>query len=308
MWLFFHLLPKPIQMKTFLLILSFLLFGYGQLQAQYVEADSTKTTQQRFVRIVTLDGDEFEGILLEQTATHILIRDEEEDEEFFLAISIIAEIEYQAPKTINQYHYNLQASRYFFGPNAFGMNRGEGYYQNNWILLNQVSAGITDRFTLGIGTVPLFLLGPSVPGPIWITPKFTIPVVPDQFNMAIGGLFGTILGTDFSNSFGVAYGAFTLGNRDRNINLSIGYGMLDAEWSTNPTFSLSGMIRLNRVFYLLTENYLISETGLGFFGGRVVWNEVGLDFGVGVIMPDINRSDEYFGLPWLGLTVPFKAW
>src|SRR5688572_22416799 len=37
---------------------------------------------------------------------------------------------------------NPNATRYFFGPSAFSLKKGEGYYQNSYLLLNSVNVGI----------------------------------------------------------------------------------------------------------------------------------------------------------------------
>jgi len=72
------------------------------------------------------------------------------------------------------------ATRYLFGPNGYSLKRGEAYYQNVWILFNQVSFGVSDRLTLGIGMVPLFLFNTATP--VWVTPKYSIPIKKDKVN------------------------------------------------------------------------------------------------------------------------------
>jgi hypothetical protein len=52
---------------------------------------------------------------------------------------------------------NRQIDRYFFQSSGYGLRKGEAYFQNNWVLLNQVNVGITNNFSLGFGAVPLFL-------------------------------------------------------------------------------------------------------------------------------------------------------
>ena len=67
---------------------------------------------------------------------------------------------------------NPHSSRYFWGPSGYNLRKGEGYYQNTWIMLNQVSYGITKNISLGLGIIPLFLFGGGAEStPLWITPK-----------------------------------------------------------------------------------------------------------------------------------------
>jgi hypothetical protein len=39
---------------------------------------------------------------------------------------------------------NPQSARYLWSPNGYGLKKGEGYYQNIWVLFNQVSYGVTN--------------------------------------------------------------------------------------------------------------------------------------------------------------------
>jgi hypothetical protein len=281
-------------------LLLFLFFGSFSLHAQFIP-NQDSVSAKPYVYIELLNGEDYEGFLLEQNSERLIIINEQ-GLEIRIKMLDVKSIEFERAETIKESHYNLQASRYFFGPNALSMRRGEGYYQNNWVFLNQVSFGLSDRFTIGAGTIPLFIFGYGAPTPIWITPKFSMPIIPGKVNAAVGGLFGTIAGEDdFNSTFGIGYGAFTLGNHDRNINLSVGYGMADGVWSDYPTISLSGMARLSKKFYLITENYFIFDTYLFSLGGRSIWSEVSLDYGF------IASPQEFEALiPWLGITVPFR--
>ncbi len=64
--------------------------------------------------------------------------------------------------------------------------------------------GVTNYFSIGAGIVPVFLFGGGAT-PVWITPKFSIPVVKDKFNVGAGALVGTVLGAS-GTGFGLLYG------------------------------------------------------------------------------------------------------
>jgi hypothetical protein len=197
---------------------------------------------------------------------------------------------------------NPQATRYFFAPNAFGLKKGEGYYQNTMLLVNQASVGITDNFSLGAGLVPLFLFG-GASSPVWLLPKVSVPVVKDKFNVGAGALIGTVIGEQ--SSFGIAYGLTTFGSRDRNATIGLGYGYADGDWATTPAITFSGLFRTGPRGYLITENYYIGlddgSVGLLSIGGRRIVKRVGIDFG---LFSPIGAG-EFIALPFLGLTVPF---
>ncbi|MGB3850386.1 MAG: hypothetical protein WA958_10500 [Tunicatimonas sp.] len=200
---------------------------------------------------------------------------------------------------------NAQATRYFIAPNGYGLRKGEAYYQNGWIFFNQASIGVTDNFSMGLGVVPLFLFA-GAPTPIWITPKFSVPIKENKLNVGGGALIGTVVGVDVG-AFGLAYGVVTVGDRNRNLNLGLGYGFADGEWGDLPLIHIGGMIRLGEKGYLLSENYLITAEGeaAGLFslGGRTLWNRFSLDYGL--LLP-VGGGGVFLALPWLGFVIPLR--
>ena len=203
--------------------------------------------------------------------------------------------------TINFWPVNHHATRYFFGPNGHSLKKGEGYYQNNWVFFNQISFGVSDNVTMGIGMVPIFLLGADV-FPVWLTPKVSFDIKEDKFSLGAGGLVGSVIGEN-EGVFGVAYGITTFGSRDVNASVGFGYGYGGNSWAESPTVSLSAMVRASKKFYLITENYWfgIDDIGLISLGGRTAWPSVALDYG-GIIP---IGADETIIIPWLGISVPF---
>ena len=197
-----------------------------------------------------------------------------------------------------------QSGRYLFQPSGYGLRKGEAYYQNFWVFWNQLSVGFSDYFTAGIGIVPLFLFA-GAPTPVWVTPKFSFPVVENRINVGAGALAGTILG-EREASFGIAYGVSTFGSRDKNFSVGLGYGYAGGDWASSPTITLSGMLRTGRRWYLLTENYYIGSAGDNILllsaGGRWMINKVSID---GAVVVPTSTGGALFVVPILGITVPF---
>lgn len=188
-------------------------------------------------------------------------------------------------------------SRYFFSPNSYNMKKGEGYYHNFMVFMNQASYGINDYISIGAGLVPLFLFEGSS-SPFWITPKVSIPIVENKFNLGAGALLGTIIG-EGAGVAGIAYGLATYGSRERNINLGVGYGFVDGETTESAIINLSGMTNVSRRTTLMFESYLISDVFLVAAGGRTNLGKVSLDYG-------LFTAFEGFAFPLLGLVIPFK--
>ena len=257
-------------------------------------------------RVETVDGNEYigkiisrdaEGISL-QTATIGTINIKNAN---IKRITVISDVKiYEGRYWLD----NPQSSKYFLAPNGYGLKKGEGYYQNVWIFFNQFTYGITNYFSVGVGIVPLFLFS-GTSTPVWINPKLSIPVVKNKFNLGVGVLAGTVIGED-GGSFGVLYGTGTLGSRDRNISVGLGWGFAGDELSQTPTITLAGMYRTGPRWYLLTENYLIGledePLAIISFGARYVTRKLGVDFGLFI---PIQSDVSFVAGPWLGINVPF---
>lgn len=270
--------------------------------------------------IETKDGNEFIGVVIEQSPTQIVLKTEKLGIITFQRIDVKSVKEVKVEKIVQGKYWfdNPQASRYFWQPNGYGLAKGEGYYQNIWVLFNQVSVGISNSFSIGAGVVPLFFFGEAAT-PVWITPKISIPVTKDKFNIGLGMLAGSVLGVkhyiyDYTTgqgkerksneNFGVAYGIFTFGSRDQNLSLGLGYGYSKGSWATSPSVSLSFLVRVSDKGYILSENYIINDVGLITFGGRRIIKKVSLDFGL--VCPVGTGNDRLVTIPWLGLVVPFN--
>ena len=254
--------------------------------------------------IETLDGNEYIGKIISVDHEKITLLTENlgEIKIFTKDLKRIKEVPETSIKKGRYWFENPQATRYFWAPNGYGLKKGEGYYQNVWIFFNQVSVGVTDNFSIGAGMVPAFIFA-GAPTPVWITPKFSIPVAKDKFNVGLGTLAGTVIG-ESGATFGILYGSTTFGSKDRNLTLGLGYGFAGGEWAEGPAINVSGMWRTGPRGYLITENYFIGlggdEFGLLSFGARRIIKKVSLDFGGFIPFSD---DTSFFIIPWLGISV-----
>ena len=258
-------------------------------------------------QVETVDGNEYIGIIIEQNDQTIRIKTDKLGEISIPRVEVKRINQLSSVKTKDGAIWldNPQSTRYFISPNAYNLKPGEGYYQNVWILFNQATFGITKHFSAGVGIVPLFLFA-GTPTPAWITAKYSVPVVKDKVNLGVGVLAGTVVGAE-NSSFGVLYGITTIGSKDKNFNIGLGWGFADGKIAKNPTLSLSGMLRYGPKSYVMTENYFIGTPDnyviLMSYGARRIIKHTGLDFGVFIpLSPDL---DVFVAIPWLGLTIPF---
>lgn len=296
-------------MKTFSRLATwiFIILVMPLLSEAQVESDSS-----RMVYIETIDGNEFNGSMIYEDSTRIeLITGTLGKIQIYK--KDIKRIKSLTPDKIVRgkvWFDNTQSSRYFWSPNGYGLKEGEGYYQNIWVFWNQASYGFSDYFSIGIGMIPLFLFGAGAgeSTPVWIVPKFSIPVEKDKFNVGLGVLAGNI-GLESDAGFGIAYGLATVGNRDNNFTFGMGYGYAAGNWARHPLITVSFMARTGPRGYFLSENFFISS-GDGFLlllsaGGRSFARRVGIDYGL--FIPVVEDMDFFVALPWLGFTVPFES-
>lgn len=267
---------------------------------------SAQTNDSTIVKIETMDGNEFLGTIISQDNTTIILKTEKLGELSIRKSDIKSQelVDVQQIKDGKLWFANPQSTRYFWSPNGYGLKKGEGYYQNIWVLWNQFSYGVSDNFSLGAGVVPLFLFGGG-PTPIFATAKFSIPIKKNKINLGGGAIAGTILGEE-NTSFGILYGLSTFGSPDNNVTIGLGYGFAGGEIASTPIVNINGMFRVTSKGYFITENYFISGGGesimLMMLGGRWIIKEAAFDYGFVIPVGDIGT---FIAIPWLGFTIPF---
>lgn len=292
--------PPASKVKYLFVALVFILLSSGSALCQ-----SQDTTT--FVRIETSDGNEYVGKVVEVTPNYIRFETQN------IGVITIRTTDIRDVEAVNvaqikdnEYWFNNpQDTRYLWAPNGYGLKKGEGYYQNIWVLFNHVSVGVTDNFSLGAGVIPLFLLDGAA-SPVWFTPKFSIPLKENKVNVGVGGLFGTVAGIE-ETGFGIVFSHLTLGPRDRNVSFGMGYGYAGGDWAQLPTVSIAANIRTGPRGYIMSENYYISAGDGGgalmSFAGRRLFKKTSLDYGL--ILP-LGSGGLLIAIPWLGVTIPFS--
>ncbi|MFZ4543969.1 MAG: hypothetical protein ACOYOA_07965 [Saprospiraceae bacterium] len=298
-----------------------LLFLSSSLFAQ--EKPDKKENISDKVHIETTDGNDFVGKIIFEDTNIIKLSTEKLGDISIKKVDISKrEVYLETKKSGKDYWFpNSNSTRYLFAPNAYALKKGEGYYQNTWVFMNQVSYGFTDKFTVGLGTVPLFLFGSGIGNytPMWITPKYTFGSQEKKNNAAVGVFYFFFpfagISEDSPLSAGIAYGTGTIGDRNNNLSFGLGYGFgrysengqKKTSFAKRPTLNLSGMYRVGKRSYIVSENWLVTtgEFNAGVFTGayRYSGKNVSVDIGLVAI-----ATEEYTGIasPWLGILIPFS--
>ena len=145
---------------------------------------------------------------------------------------------------------NPNATRYLFGPSAIPLKKGEGYYQNAYLIVNSGNVGITDNITVGGG-----LMGFILP---FATAKVSGKVAKNVY--AGGGLVYCMLpnfGSGSAGHAGIAFGVGTVGNTEHNVTGGLGYGFLNGSTTQGPIVTLSGMTRASQNLSFVSENWFL---------------------------------------------------
>ena len=77
---------------------------------------------------------------------------------------------------LSNYHVN----RYVFSPSAFGLKKGDYYYNAYYFLMHDIQYGISENFSMGIGTTIAFV-------PIYFMPTYT-KSINEKSAFAVGDL------------------------------------------------------------------------------------------------------------------------
>lgn len=295
--------------KLFFLLAAFI-FVLPQLKSQ-------ETVDTSLVRIETTDGNEYIGTILSQNSETIQFKTQNLGtinirKSTVLSIQPIKKTEMRGQEL---WYENAYANtRYFFGNSGYGLPAGEGYYQNTWILFNQASIGITDNISLSAGMMPLFLFNIGGDGvtetPVWISPKFSIPVKKDKVNLGISASYFTLIGEEVGG-IGLLSGVSTFGSPDKNVTVGLGWGYAtDGGIADRPTVSLSILRRGKPKWAFVSENYFFATGSEALFvlsgGARYIGKKLAIDFG-GFTAIATEGQEGLFVLPWLSISVPFHV-
>lgn len=286
--------------RILLLFISFFI-----LQLNIEGQNESDPTKDYFIYYLS-SGQKYVGIELEKTDTSILIQ-LENNSKISIPLSVIENEMPSLEAYGKEWIHNPNATRYFYAPSGFGLKKGEGYFQNALLLLNSLSYGFSDYFTVGVGAELYSLFNRE---PIYfLTPKLSFPVV-KNLNVGVGAwhLHAPQL-IDNGSSFSIFYGVVTIGSRENHGTFGVGYGYVGKELAKTPILTFSGSFRLYKRIALVTENWSVPvstednyET-INTFGIRYMEPEFTVD--LSMLGNKILNKQERFIIPFFDLVIPF---
>jgi hypothetical protein len=276
----------------------------GQDLKQNAEIDTAK-----IYKITLTDGSTFVGPILEKNPDFVIIKTASIPR-VDLPVNKIKAIEKVEPREVRNGIYwfkNPNATRYFFAPSAINLKKGEGYYQNFYLVFNSFNVGVSDNISIGGGFEFISTVVAKEPI-LFITPKVGFKIAENLH--AGGGLLYARVG-GYGN-YGIAFGVATLGNLDHNITLGMGWGYTKEEFSSRPNITISGMTRVSKNIALVTENWFIPSSGYGegdYFDGLYTYGIRFFGEKLAVDLGFFNNEDIArwipIGIPLVGFMVKF---
>jgi len=212
---------------------------------------------------------------------------------------------YQSPDD-PEYQQRLEAEKsaapltYFIRPSAFGLKKGEAYYQNFWLVFNEINIGISDYFSVGMGLMPVPIDGDGMP--VWINPRLNIPIVKDKIYWGISTVNGMTLSSN-NFGFGIVHSDITLGSASNHFSVGLGKAYDHGGWFNEAVFTFSGSLRVGNDFHIVTEDYVMKHYSYYSVGCYQHLSEkVVLNWGLMFFSDNLDT----YPVPLLGITVPLE--
>lgn len=261
------------------------------------DTQSAATNNTKYVRLFLQNGGMFEGEVLEIDESTFLINTMDLGK-MRITKTDISSITYISADEVGQMTFsnrkgdiNPQPTRYYFAPSGLQLKKGEGYYQNAWLLYNQVSYGVSDHFTVGMSMTPFGTGG---------TVKFG-GKLSDKVNVSAGGI--ALVPFTGDSPLGIGFANITFGDERKNLSISSGLGFSD-DGDNITLVNVSAMLEVTSNMWIISENYHIVEDELTIISMGVRrasrTRDILWDYAL-VAIP----SEEVFGIPWLSCTIPF---
>ena len=266
--------------------------------------DSGDARVDSLVSISLIDDTQLEGIVIQETETHVFVE-------------TLAGLEVKVPRAsivaIEKHHAGAfflpdpNYSRLMFAPTGRPLRRGDRYFFNHYVFFPGMAYGLTDHFTMlgGVSFIPGLGLDDQV---LSVAPKFGL-YASDEVALSAGVLYMHVAG----NAGGMAFVVGTKGTPDKSFTCGIGLGYIaeegeDVDFAEHPVLLLGGNIRLSKSMALVLENWLITggdfkldQQPLG-LALRFLSSKIAVDVGA-IIVGEVIK--EGFPIPWLSFVYNF---
>ena len=247
----------------------------GEVVLSQLDVRSIELANNNFLILVeTNDKNVFFGTVTEKNGSQLILQSET------LGEIIIPTIAIKSIKIIRREHIhngeywypNNHASQLLLGATAIPLRKGEGRYEITDLFVNQVRYGITDNFSMMVGSV--------VPYTGFFSARFGKKVKPKLY-LGGGATLNVALWKGL-NDVNIAYfnGVMTYGNESSNLTAGLGWALFPSALAgrtssglafsnaTLPMTTVGAQLRVSKGTYLVTENYFFTIGNNGTIGAR----------------------------------------
>lgn len=268
-------------------------------------AEEQDSLADSLMSISLTDGTQLEGIITQETETHIFVETQSGLEIKVPRTSIVAIKKRRAGAFFRP---DPNYTRLMFAPTGRPLRRGDRYFFDYYVFFPGMAYGFSDRLGVaaGLSVVPGLGLSEQV---LSVAPKVGLYDSGDVA-LSMGVLYMNVAD---EGAGGMAFVVGTKGSPDKSFTCGIGLGYIaeegeDVDFTEHPVLLLGGNIRLSESMALVSENWLITGEDLGldqqplglalrFFGPRIA-----VDAGV-IIIGEVLK--EGFPIPWLSFVYNF---
>jgi hypothetical protein len=308
---FFWGMKSHLTKSLFFALIQLLLPGPAELFAQVnpSAADTSRTWL-----IVLRDGTQLKGKFLDANSTDIHFSTPSITEITISSDQIISQqvLTETLAQEISSKSAGPHSTRYLFGPSAFMIPKGEGYFQNTWLFLNSVQLGVSPHFSIGGGIEVITSIQVLTRGELgitgFLTPKLGWKVAP-SIRLGGGALLVRVNGWEAEGkpgSFGIIYGMVTLGQADRQFTASMGMTGGANSAATHPVITLSGLVRISRSASLVSENWFFAGADpMQLYSYGIRFNSGRLAVDLAFLNNEFLMEDLVIGLPFVGFALRF---
>jgi hypothetical protein len=195
---------------------------------------------------------------------------------------------------------DANTSHLFISPTARSLTEDNGYINLGEIIIPNFGYGITEEFMVRGGFTPF-----TISGRILYFALASLQVAHYGDLDISGGIVLTDftgVGRNWENAF-YGYGITTYGNDVAAIHAGFAGGYSGTRESNSAIFMIGAEWKIARTTKLITENWIVSETGSGAYslGLRIFGRSLTGDLGGVIITSDHNSKIESV-VPWIGIT------
>ena len=201
---------------------------------------------------------------------------------------------------------NPHPTRLLFAPTAIPLKRGEGYYQNIYIIANMFNYGVANNFSIGGGFdfISMFTRTEGDWHPVLNFNMKSGFKVAKNFHAGVGGIYVTMLG-EFSA--GIVYGLGTVGSYNNNLTVGLGWGFIDGTFEEKPFIMVGGMARISEKLWFVSENWIAPVDASSYYfafsyGLRFSARRIAVDLAF-INSKDIFEDVLVIGIPYVDFVV-----